>query len=136
MTSSSELDTREPSGWAVGGTVFAATMLIMIGVFQFFQGLAAIIDDQFYVELPNYVYEVDTTAWGWIHMVIGALLLLTGVFLFQRSAVAGAIAMVLAALSAISNFFFMPYAPLWALLIIAIDIFVIWAIAKSGVFDS
>lgn len=135
MTYDDDLETRSPSGWALGGVIFAGTMLIVTGLFQFFEGLAAIIDDEFYVALPNYVYEVDTTAWGWIHLVLGALVVLIGIYLFRRSAVAAAIAIVLAALSAISNFFFLPYSPLWALLIIAIDIFVIWAIAKSGIFD-
>ena len=34
-------------------------------------------------------------------------------------------------LSAITNFLFIPY-PIWALLIITLDIFVIWAIAAHG----
>lgn len=128
-----ENDTGNRSMWATGGVVFAATMLVMVGVFQFFEGLAAIINDEFYVALPNYAYELDVSGWGWIHLIIGVLVALTGFFLFSGSAVAGGVAIGLAGLAAISNFFFIPYYPIWSLLIIAMAVFVIWAIASSGI---
>jgi hypothetical protein len=127
---------REISGWATGGVIFAATIMILIGSFQFFQGLAAIIEDQFFIVLPNYAFEIDVTAWGWIHLILGGLVALAGFALFSGSRVAGGVAIGLAMLSAIANFFFIPYYPFWSLLIIAIDIFVIWAIARSGIFDA
>lgn len=129
-------DTQPVSGWAVGGLVFAATMMILVGLFQAVQGLAAIIDDEFFVTLPNYAFEIDTTGWGWIHLVLGAVVALAGFFLFSGSAIAGGLAIGLAGLSATANFFFIPFYPFWSLLIIAIDVFVIWAITRSGVFES
>lgn len=126
---------NEPSGWAVGGVVLAGTIMIMLGVFQFFEGLAAIIDDEFYVVLPNYAFEADTTAWGWIHLILGVIVLIAGFYLFAGSRAAGAIAIILAGLSAVANFFFIPYYPLWALLLIALAVYVIWAVAR-GVFES
>jgi hypothetical protein len=127
---------KDVSGWAVGGLVIAATVMIMIGVFQIIQGLAAIIEDEFFVVLPNYAYEVDVTAWGWIHLILGVIVALAGFFLFSGSAVAGVVAIVLAGLSAVANFFFIPYYPFWSLLIIAIAVYVIWSIGHAGVFDS
>ena len=124
---------EQPSGLATGGVVFAATMMIIIGIFQAFEGLAAIIDDDFFVVLPNYTFDLDTTAWGWVHLIIGVIVALAGFYLFTGSPIAGGIAIGLAAVSAISNFFFIPYYPFWAVLIIAIDVFVIWAIARSGI---
>lgn len=135
-TSPNETQEKRPSGWATGGVIFAATMMIIIGVFQAFEGIAAIADDSFYVVLPNYTFDLDTTAWGWVHLIIGILIALAGFYLFTGSAIAGAVAIGLAAVSAISNFFFIPYYPFWALLIIAIDVFVIWAIARSGILSS
>lgn len=122
---------REPSAAATGGVIFGATMLIIIGVFQFFEGLAAIIDDEFYVVTPNYTYDIDVTGWGWIHLILGAIVALTGLFLLMGNVVAGVVAIFFAGLSAIANFFFIPYFPLWSLLIIALDVFVIWAITRS-----
>lgn len=119
------------SGWAIGGVVLAGSLMILLGLFQFFEGLAAIIDDAFYVVLPNYAFEVDTTAWGWIHMIIGVIVVLAGVYLFAGSRVAGTVAVILAVVSAMANFFFIPYYPFWSLLLIAMAIYVIWAVARD-----
>ena len=127
---------KDPSPWAVGGAVFAAIMMIMIGLFQIFQGLAAIINDDFFVVAADYAFDIDLTAWGWIHLIVGVLLLIAGFLLFAGSAVAGAAAIVLAGLSAISNFFFIPYYPFWSILMIALAVYVIWAVTRSGVFDA
>lgn len=123
---------KDVSGWVLGGVLFAAIMMIMMGVFQFFEGLAAVIDDDFYVRLSNYTYDFDTTAWGWIHLVLGVLLVIIGMALFAGSRAGAFTAVFLAGLSAIANFFFIPYFPLWALLLIALAIFTIWAITRSG----
>ncbi|BCJ37293.1 hypothetical protein Athai_47960 [Actinocatenispora thailandica] len=113
--------------------MFAATMLLIVGVFQVFQGIEAIVRGGFYVVASNYLYKVDTTAWGWIHLCIGAVAVLTGIFLFVNgSAWARGAGIVLASLSAIANFFFIPYYPFWALLMIALDVFVIWSLAAVG----
>lgn len=115
--------------WATGGLVFAATMLLMVGVWQAFMGLAAIIDDEFFVNVRGYTYEIDTSAWGWIHLALAALLILTGFFLFTGAAWARGVGIALAALSAINNFIFLPYYPLWAIVVIALDVFIIWSLA-------
>lgn len=90
---------REVSGWAASGVVFAGTMMIMIGLFQFFQGLAAIINDQFFVVTQNYAYSLDITTWGWIHLLLGVVLMLCGVFLFTGNVIARAVGILLAALT-------------------------------------
>ena len=127
---------REVSGWAIGGLVFAATMMILNGTFQAFQGLAAIINDEFFVRVGEYAFNVDVTTWGWIHLILGIVIALSGFYLFTGSATAGVIAIILASLSAVSNFFFIPYYPFWAILMIAISIFVIWAVTRAGVLRS
>ena len=122
-----------PSGWAIGGITFAGVMMIMIGAFQGIAGLVAIIDDDFYVVGQNYTFDIDTTAWGWIHLLLGALVLLAGIYLFRGATWAAAVAVVLAVISAIANFFFIPYYPFWSLLVIALDVWVIWALTRPGV---
>ena len=124
---------EEVSGWAVGGTVFAATVLMLVGVFQAIAGLVAIFDDDFYVVTRNYTFDLDVTAWGWIHLVIGILLVIVAYGLFARSTWAGVTAIMLASLSAVANFFFIPYYPFWAILVIALDIWVIWSLTRPGV---
>ena len=121
------------SGWAVGGLTFAATVMMIIGFFQIIAGLVAIIDDEFYVVARNYTFDLDVSAWGWIHLLIGLLLLGCGFSLFARSTWAAVAAIFLAALSAVVNFFFIPYYPFWSLLVIALDIWVIWSLTRPGV---
>jgi hypothetical protein len=95
--------------------VLAATLLLLIGIFQIFQGIAAIARDQFYVVGVNYYYRVDTTTWGWIHLGIGIVAVLAGFFLFTGTMWARVVGIALASISAIANFFWAPYYPLWAL---------------------
>jgi hypothetical protein len=121
------------SGWVAGGVMFAAVMLVLIGSFEAIAGLTAIFDDEFFVVGANYTFELDTTAWGWIHLLLGALLVLAGAALFSGAAWAGIVAIVLASLSAVANFFFIPYYPFWAILEIALACWVIWALTRPGV---
>jgi len=119
------------NAWSIGGTVFAATLMVMIGIFQILMGISAISNDSFLVLRGDYVYNVDTTAWGWIHLGLGALVLLTGIALYTGATWAKVAGIILVALAAIDNFLFVPYYPIWSLLLIAMDVFVIWALAYS-----
>jgi len=119
-----------PSGWALGGVSFAAIMMVMIGAFQAIAGLVAIIDDSFYVVARNYTFDIDVSAWGWIHLGLGLLVLFAGFGLFAGSSWAVVTALVLAVLSAIANFFFIPYYPVWSIIVIALDSWVIWSLTR------
>jgi len=120
------------SGWAASGITFAATMMLLIGIFEAIAGLSAIFDDQFYVVTANYAFDLDVTAWGWVHLLLGILLVVAGWGLYARSAWAGVLAIFLAVLSAVANFFFIPYYPFWSILVIALDVWVIWALTRPG----
>jgi hypothetical protein len=123
---------RESSGWAVGFILFAAVMMIMAGIWQALAGLIAIFQNEFYVATRNYLFQFDATTWGWIHLVIGVLVALAGVGLLGGRTWARVVGITLAVLSAIANFLFIPYYPFWSLLVIALDVFIIWALAAHG----
>ena len=127
-----ESDLPRVSGWAVGGVAFAASMMLLIGAFQTIGGLVAILDDEFYVRVANYTFDLDVSTWGWVHLVLGLALLFAAWGLFTRQAWAGLVAVALAVLSAIDQFFFIPYYPFWSILIIALDVWVIWAVTRPG----
>ena len=110
--------------------VFAASILTLIGSFQIIAGLTAIFNDDFYVVARNYTFDIDATAWGWVHLLIGILLVVTAFGLFSGSTWARATALVLAGISAVANFFFIPYYPWWSILVIALDVWVIWALTR------
>jgi hypothetical protein len=123
---------RETSGTAVGFILFAAIMMIMVGVFQALQGLIGIFENEFYVATRNYLFQFDATTWGWIHLLVGLLVAFAGWGLLSGRTWARVVALTLAVLSAITNFLFIPYYPFWALLLITLDVFVIWAVAAHG----
>ena len=120
------------SGWATGGITFAATMAVLIGTFQVLEGLVALFNDEFFVVTRNYTFDLDVTAWGWIHLIIGVVMLIVGFGLFSRATWAAVVAVVVALLSAVSNFFFIPYYPIWALLLIGLNVWIIWAVTRPG----
>jgi len=117
---------------AVGAIMFAGIMMAMNGIFSALAGLAALIEDEFYVVLPNYLLELDATTWGWIHVILGIVVAIAGFSVLTGKTWARVIGILVASLSAIANFAFIPYYPLWSILIIAIDVVVIWALATHG----
>lgn len=126
-------DTR-PSGMAVGFTAFAGVMMIIAGAFQAVAGFAAILEDKVYVVGQDYVFSFDATTWGWIHLLVGVVLLLAGFGVFSGSVMARTVGVLWAGLSAIVSFMFLLgwNQPFWSMLIIAIDIIIIWALTMHG----
>jgi hypothetical protein len=120
----------QPGGWAIGGTVFAGSMMLLIGAFGIIEGLVAIVDDDFFVVRGNYTFNLDTTGWGWIHLILGAVVLLVGLGVLTGQSWALVFGIVLAVLSAIAHFFFIPYYPVWSIVVIAIDVFIVWSLAR------
>jgi hypothetical protein len=119
----------ELSSWAIGGAIFAAVMMMIIGLFHIFEGLTAIIRDRFFVATPNYLLNFNITGWGWIHLITGAVLVIAGFAVLSGRLWARMIGILVVALSAIANFLFIPFYPFWSLLMIALDVFVIWSLA-------
>jgi hypothetical protein len=117
-----------PSGLAMGFTIVAAAFMMVSGLLAFFEGLAALIRGSFFVVLPNYAFNLSATGWGTIHLILGVLVFAAGVALFADKLWARVVGVVLAAFSAIANFVFLPYYPVWAIVLIAIDMFIIWAL--------
>jgi hypothetical protein len=121
--------TQSVSPWAHGIAVFAGVIMIVAGAFQAVEGLAGIVHDQWLVALPNYIYAFDLTLWGWLHLLVGLALLAIGIFLLRGATWARVAGIIVAVISAILNFVWLPYTPWWALLLIGIDVLVIWALA-------
>lgn len=118
-----------PNPWATGLALFAGVMMIVAGAYQVFGGIAALIHDEVFVTTPDYVYSMDLTSWGWIHLALGILLVVVGAGVISGQKWARFTGIGLVALSMIANFLFVPYYPVWSLLIIALEVAVIWALA-------
>jgi hypothetical protein len=121
-----------PPAMAIGAIMFAGIMMMMSGVFSAISGLVALAKDDFYIVLPNYILELDPTTWGYIHLILGIVVAIAGFFVLTGRTWARVIGIIAATVSAITNFGFIPYYPVWSILVIAIDIVVIWALAVHG----
>jgi len=123
---------RERSGLAVGMTVFAASMMIVIGILHAIQGFVAVFSDTFYVMGEEWLFQFDVTTWGWIHVVVGILVAIAGLYVLSGAVWARTIGVLVACVSIVVNFAWLPYYPVWGLIIIALDVFVIWALTAHG----
>ena len=123
---------ERPSAWAAGYAAFAGVILVMIGFFQAVAGLVAIIDDNFYVVGQEYIFQFDVTTWGWIHLIIGIVVLLSGFGIFSGNVAARTVGVLVAAISGVAAFMWLPWYPVWAIVIIALDVAVIWALTMHG----
>jgi hypothetical protein len=120
------------SSGAVGVISFAGVLMIIAGVFHVVQAIIALVDDKFYVVGPDYVFQFDLTTWGWIHLIAGIVVGLAGAALFAGVTWARVVAVIVAGVSIIANFMWMPWYPFWAITVIAFDVFVIWAVTAHG----
>jgi len=120
------------SGWT-GWIVFAGVMMLMMGAFHVIQGLVALFQDTYYlVGQEGLVVQVDYTTWGWVHTILGAVVILAGVALLAGQMWARIVAIILAFGSALVNIAFLGAYPLWSLTMIAIDVLVIYAVTMHG----
>jgi hypothetical protein len=122
----------EVSSWAAGGILFASTMLVLVGFYQALTGLVAVLNEDFYVDTRNYTFDLDVGAWGWLHLALGTVAVVVGIGLIRRTTWAGVAAILIAMLSALANFLFIPYQPIWSLVMIAIDMWIIWSLTRPG----
>jgi hypothetical protein len=132
-TGDSEVMTQERAGVGAGWVLFASIVMIVGGFFAFFEGLAAVLrGGSFYHRVPNYPFGDNVQTWGWIVLIAGIIVLLAGFYVMTGALWARIVGITLASLSALANFFFIPFFPIWALIVITLDIFVIWALAAHG----
>ena len=123
---------RVPNAWAVGWMVYAAVWMWILGFFHALAGFVAIAEDEIIVATPKYPFQLDVTTWGWIHLVLGAVVLFAGFALFNGSVWARTVGVLMAVVSVVSNFMWLPYHPIWGLLMITASSFVIWALTVHG----
>jgi hypothetical protein len=119
---------RRGSPWATGLAVFAGILMLAIGVNQVLLGIAALVNDEVYLRVPDYLYAFDLTTWGWVHLVIGAVLVATGLAVVAGKAWARGVGIGLVVLNLIANFMFIPYYPVGSVLLVALDVAVIWGL--------
>ena len=119
---------RADNGWAQGLIVLAGILMIVGGIWHALAGIAALLNDDLYISTPNYLYSFDLTGWGWVHLVLGVLVAVAGGAVLKGLTWGRVVGIVVVVLSLVANFLFIPWYPIWSLLLIALDIAVIWAL--------
>jgi hypothetical protein len=122
----------QASGWAVGWTAFAGIMMVIGGIWWVIIGLIALVNDNFYVVTEEYIFQFNVTTWGWIHLLLGILVGLAGIYLFTGAVWARIVGVAVAIVWMIVAFAWLPYAPVWAIALLAIAVFIIWALTVHG----
>jgi hypothetical protein len=120
------------SAWAVVFSAFAGILLIMIGIFHALAGVVAIANDTFFVVGREWIFEFDVTAWGWIHLIGGIIVVASGFGILTGNVLARSIGVAVAVLSSVVNFAWLPYYPVWSAVMIALSVAVIWALTVHG----
>ena len=126
------MEAERTSGWAVGWAYFASIVLIIVGAFGIIDGIVAIAKKEFFVVGEKWVFNFNVTTWGWIHLILGIVVLLAGIGILSGNVLARTIGVIVAGISAILNFMWLPYYPVWGVAVIALDIAVIWALTAHG----
>ena len=123
---------EESSGWAAGYAAFAGVLLVIVGFAQAFTGLVAILNDEFFVSGPKWTFKFDVTTWGWIHLILGIVIILSGFGIFTGNVAARTVGVLIAGGSVVVNFLWLPWYPIWATILIALGVAVIWALTSHG----
>lgn len=125
-------DLPEPTGW-VGWIIFAGTMMLMLGMFHIFEGFIALFQKSYFlVGNTGLTIHVDYTAWGWTHIILGAIVMATGAGLLAGQTWARVVGVGLALVSSLVNIGFLAAYPVWSAIMVTIDILVIWALTVHG----
>ncbi|MFI6483390.1 hypothetical protein ACIBH1_36055 [Nonomuraea sp. NPDC050663] len=119
------------TGW-VGWIWFAGMMIILAGLFNLVSGIYAIIDDELYVTTRKGLLLFDLTGWGWVHLILGVLLLVTGIAVSVGKGWARLIAVILVMLNALTQLTWIMVNPWWSLVVIAVDVLVLYALIVHG----
>nr|WP_042184433.1 hypothetical protein [Kibdelosporangium sp. MJ126-NF4]CEL16293.1 hypothetical protein [Kibdelosporangium sp. MJ126-NF4]CTQ94216.1 hypothetical protein [Kibdelosporangium sp. MJ126-NF4] len=116
------------SGWMW----FAAIIMVLTGIFNAVEGLVALLNRAFYVTNGDDLLILDLTTWGWVHLLIGVLVMSAGFALLTGAVWARVVAVAVASVNAIAQITFVSAYPVWSTIVIALSILVIWAIVVHG----
>jgi hypothetical protein len=109
----------------------AGTVMLIGGILEFLRGLTALFTNTLYVSTPKYVFELNVTTWGWVHLIWGIVLVAAGGLILSGRTLGRILGLVPASVAVILNFMSMPLYPLWSTVLLAINVFVIWALCTA-----
>jgi hypothetical protein len=133
MTSATTRPVSNTGGQVQGGglILFAAVLLVIVGIFNLIYGIAAIANSHVIVANAHYVFA-NLRTWGWITLIIGVLQLLAAAGVVAGNQFARWFAVAVLGLNAIDMMFFVPAYPFWALVILVADVVALYGLCAYG----
>ncbi len=122
---------QEVTGW-VGWVYFAGFLVLLSGLFQIIAGFTALLNDSFFVVNEGTLAVFDIATWGWIHLILGVLLLVVATSLFNGRAWARVVATILVVLNIVAQFAFIGVYPFWSVTSIILGVLVVYALTVHG----
>lgn len=118
---------RQPTGW----TFFAGVLLLIVGSLDALWGLAAILNDEVVVVGGSGSLIFDITTWGWVHLILGSIVALSGIGLITGNTAARVVGIAFVTINAIAQIVWFPAAPLWAFLMIILDTVILYQLTMN-----
>jgi len=134
---SAAYDPYAGSYYTQGLTALAGWLLILGGCWSFFVGLALVVRKSYFTALPgysatsHYAYQWNLSGWGWANLILGIVVVAAGACVLLGQTWARWAGVVLAVISGLGSFLFLPFYPFWSILVIAVDVFIIWALVTA-----
>ena len=124
-------DTSQTSG-AAGLTALAGILMVLLGGWWMITGFIAIVNDDFFVVTQEWIFQFSSTSWGWTHLILGFVVLLAGIGLFSAAVWARTVGVILAVVSGLVAFAWLPYYPVMGIIFVTMSVLTIWALTVHG----
>ena len=120
------MNSRSMAGW-IG---FAGILMVLLGGLSFFEGLIALIRDNYYVVTPSGFLLFDVTGWGWIMLLWGIVLVLVGLALLNGASWARWTSILLVSINVFGQLGFLGNTndTVWLLITLTFNIIVLYAL--------
>lgn len=122
---------REVTGW-VGWVAFAGAMMLMLGILQMMVGIAAIAKDDFWVAGDQGMLVLSVQQWGWVQLIIGALITIAGFSALAGKFFGRLVGIVLSMGVMVANITYIVVTPIWSITVIFMAVFVMYALLVHG----
>ena len=134
-TSSNASDTPTRRGWGHGLVMFAGILMVVVGILEFLRGLTALFENTLFVNTPKYVFAFDVTTWGWLHLIWGVILAAVGGAILAGRLIGRIVGLSIVTIALVLNFVSLPVYPLWSIILIALCVFIMWALCAEDAVD-
>ncbi|HKX66127.1 MAG TPA: hypothetical protein VJN29_02795 [Intrasporangium sp.] len=134
-TPSTSANTETRRGWGHGVVLFAGTLMLVLGILEFLRGLTALFENTLFVNTPDYIFALDVTTWGWLHLIWGVVLAAVGGAILAGRLVGRIVGLSIVTIAMVLNFVSLPIYPLWSVVMIALCIFIMWALCAEDSVD-